>query len=118
MSVNPSRWTTPAAFFPWPYVQHHINQIEWLVFHISIEFTKEEFREQAHPCPSCGRAANDLFWCSIADPVEAWARSAGRDGFLTICPDCKRQVDFLIDDELTALQAELYRETGRLSFDP
>jgi hypothetical protein len=118
MSINVARWTTPAAFFPWPYVQHHIHQIEWLVYDVAMQTAREQFAEQARPCPVCGRAPERLFWCSIADPEEAWARGEGRDGFLTICPDCKTQVDFLVEDELTAIQAEQYRETGTLAFDP
>jgi hypothetical protein len=117
MSVNVSRWTTPVAFFPWSYVQHHINQLDSTISHISMQTAQEQYADEALPCPSCGRTPEKLFWCSIADPEEAWARGEGRDGFLTICLDCKTQVDFFVDEELTAMQAEQYRETGTLAFD-
>lgn len=107
MSV--ARWKTPASFFPWPWAQRAIDQIESVVYHHSIEMAQDLHLDRARACPECGRLPKDLFWFSISDPEVAWDRGTGRVGFLTLCEKCRLQVDFLIDDELTELQAEDWR---------
>ena len=79
-----------------------------------IEFIKEEFGDQASPCPSCGKRANDLTWAPVDTADETWIRGEGRSGFVTCCMECKKQIDFFIDDELTRLEAEL-RADGKSS---
>jgi hypothetical protein len=56
-----------------------------------------------------------LFWFSVSDPEAAWDAGTGRVGFLTLCERCQLQVDFLIDPELTEMQAEQWRECRTLS---
>jgi hypothetical protein len=108
--MNVSQWKTPATFFPWPAVQEAVDQIDSTVHRHAIEMAQELHLERARACPQCGRPASDLFWFSISDPEEAWDRGTGRVGFLTLCERCQMQVDFLVDQELTELQAEDWRE--------
>jgi hypothetical protein len=104
--MDVTRWKTPAAFFPWPHVQQYIDSIDSTVYRVAIEFAQEKFLTQAKPCPKCGTPASELFWFSAADPETAWAAGTGRVGFLTVCKRCKIQANFLIDPELTEMQAE------------
>ena len=113
--MDVSRWMTPATYFPWPHVQRHIDDIEIIVFRIAIEFAQEQFLSIAKPCPKCGCEAGRLFWFSIADPEPAWDAGTGRVGFLTLCKICHLQVDFLIDNKLTEMQANQWRECRTLS---
>jgi hypothetical protein len=109
-----ARWKTPATYFPWPHVQQYMYRIDSTVYRVAIQFAQEEF-PSARPCPSCGRAAADLFWFSISDPESAWDAGTGRVGFLTVCTQCRLQVEFLLDRELTDMQAEQWRECRTLS---
>ena len=102
-------WTTPAHFFPWPYVQKAVDRIDAVVYRHSITFAQSLHLERARSCPECGRGAAELFWVGISDPEEAWDAGTGRVGFLTRCENCQLQVDFLMDAELTDLQAEDWR---------
>jgi hypothetical protein len=107
--MDASRWNTPAAFFPWPWVQTAIDGADSAVYRHAIEMAQELHLGHARPCPGCGRPPGELFWFSVSDPEEMWDRGTGRVGFLTLCEDCRRQVDFLVDEELTELQAEDWR---------
>ena len=113
--MDVTRWKRPAAFFPWYHVQRYIDSIDSTVYHVAIEFAQEQFQAAAKPCPQCGRAATELFWFSVTDPEAAWDTGTGRVGFLTVCERCQLQVDFLIDPELTEMQAEQWRECRTLS---
>ena len=112
--MDVARWKTPAAFFPWPHAQRYIDHIDSTVCRAAIRFAQEEF-PTARPCPSCGRAAFELFWFSVGDPEDAWNAGTGRVGFLTVCQACRLQVEFPLDPELTNLQAEQWRECRTLS---
>jgi hypothetical protein len=107
-------WKTPAAFFSWPHAQQYLDRIDSTVYHTAIEFAQMEF-PAARPCPSCGRPADELFWFSISDQEVAWDAGTGRVGFLTVCERCRLQVDFLLDQELTDMQAEQWRDCRTLS---
>lgn len=113
--MDVTRWKTPAAFFPWPHVQQYIDRIDLIVYRVAIEVAQEQFLAQAKPCPQCGAPASGLFWFSVADAEAAWDAGIGRVGFLTVCERCQLQVDFLIDPELTEMQAEQWRECRTLS---
>jgi hypothetical protein len=113
--VDVTRWNTPGAFFPWNHVQQYIDSIDSTVYHLAIEFAQGQFVSLAKPCPQCGTAPAELFWLNGADPEAAWDAQIGRVGFLTVCKKCKRQVDFLIDRELTEMQAEQWRACRTLS---
>ena len=79
------------------------------MYRAAMEDARELFKEVVQPCPSCGQGADQLYWCSVTDAEVAWDAGTGRVGFLTVCPRCQRQVDFLVDDELTAIQSEQWR---------
>jgi hypothetical protein len=108
--MNVSRWRTPASFFPWPHVQRYIDSIDSTVYHVAIEMAQERFLAQAKPCPHCGGAAAGLFWFSVSSPEEAWDAGTGQVGFMTLCERCNLQVDFLVDQELTDMQAQQWRD--------
>jgi hypothetical protein len=110
MGMSVARWKTPATFFPWPHVQRYIDSIDSTVHHVAVEMAKERYLAQAKACPSCGQAPADLFWFSVTSPEEAWDVGTGQVGFLTLCKHCKLQVDFLVDQELTDMQAEQWRD--------
>ncbi len=92
--------------FPWRYLQEVLDTRE-LVFETSIAFTREELADQAAACPECGREPGDLTWVPVDTADETWARGEGRTGFVTCCMECRKQVDFFADQELTRLEAEL-----------
>lgn len=45
-------------------------------------------------CPKCGRHSENLVWIMFDSPSWTWENLCGRKGPLSICPDCKIQVDF------------------------
>ncbi len=101
--------------FPWRYIMEVLDTREFF-FDRSIEFTKQEFGDQATPCPECGKRATDLAWVPVDTAEETWTCGEGRTGFVTCCRECKQQIDFFVDDELTRLEAEL-RAEGKSSQD-
>jgi hypothetical protein len=113
--MNVKRWKTPATYFPWEHVQQYIDRIDSTVYHHSVALAQELFIAKAQPCPKCKCAAAELFWFSVTDPEAAWDAGTGRVGFLTLCKKCKLQIDFLLDPELTEIQAEQWRECRTLS---
>ena len=108
-------WRTPAAFSPWTHVQAYIDRIDSTVYRAAIEFAQGELLGSARPCHSCGKSAAELTWFSISDAEDAWEVGEGRVGFLTLCNRCHLQVDFLVDRDLTELQANQWRESCTLS---
>ena len=44
-----------------------------------------------------------------------WDAGTGRVGFLTVCEKCRLQVEFLLDRELTDMQAEQWRQCRTLA---
>jgi hypothetical protein len=109
------KWETPAAFFPWGHVQRYIDQIDAQVYSVAMDFAQEQFGEQAKSCPTCDTAAKKLVWFSVSSPESDWDTGTGKVGFLTLCEKCKLQVDFLIDDELTEMQDQQWRDIRALS---
>lgn len=86
--------------FPWRYLKDVLDSREpW--FEISIHFTKEEFGDDAHVCPKCGKQPDDLTWIPVDTADETWRRGEGQSGFVTCCMGCQQQIDFFVDDELT-----------------
>jgi hypothetical protein len=108
--MDVTRWKTPATFFPWSHVQRYIDRIDPQAYSIAVALAQQFHGSRAHACPTCGRAPNALFWFSLASPEEAWDAGTGQVGFLTLCKLCKLQVDFLIDQELTDMQSEQWRD--------
>ena len=110
-----SRWKTPATFFPWPHVQEYIDGIDEVVHHLAVECAQAQLLGKAKACPQCGCEAAKLFWFSVSDPESAWDAGTGRVGFLTLCKRCKLQANFLVDKQLTKMQADQWRECRSLS---
>ena len=101
--------------FPWRYLQEVLDTRESF-FETSIAFTKEEFGGDASACPECGKRPDELTWVPVDTADETWQRGEGRSGFVTCCMDCKKQIDFFVEDELTRNEAEL-RADGKSSQD-
>jgi hypothetical protein len=108
--MNVTKWKTPATFFPWPHVQAFIDRIDAQVYHVAVEMAQQFLGDGAKPCPGCGCPPKELFWFSITSPEADWHTGTGRVGFLTLCKACKVQVDFLVDQELTQMQVEQWRD--------
>jgi len=113
MSV--ARWETSATFFPWPYDQQYIQRTDSTVYHHAVSGAQEMLIAEASPCPQCGQPAKDLSWFSVSDPEVDWDAGIGRVGWLTICERCRLQVDFLLDQEMTDMQTEQWRDSRTLS---
>jgi hypothetical protein len=47
------------------------------------------------PCPHCGAASEQLIWISFSSPDWTWKNLCGRSGPLSICPNCRTQVQFV-----------------------
>jgi hypothetical protein len=101
--------------FPWRYLKEILDSRESFL-ETSISLTKEEFGDHANACPKCGKLGDDLTWVPVDTADETWRRGEGRSGFVTCCMDCKKQIDFFVDDELTRIEAEL-RADGKSSQD-
>lgn len=99
--------------FPWRYIKAVLDSRESL-YKTSVEFTKDEFGDQATECPECGKAACELTWVPVSTADETWGRGEGRTGFVTCCMGCQTQIDFFVDEELTREEAEL-RSIGESS---
>lgn len=92
--------------FPWRYLRAVLDSRESFL-ETSIAFTKAEFVHETQSCPRCGRRPNDLTWVPVSIADENWFRGKGGSGFLTCCLDCKQQIDFFVDDELTRIESEV-----------
>jgi hypothetical protein len=101
--------------FPWRYLSEVLDSREGF-FETSIAFTKEEFGDEANACPTCGKQPAKLTWVPVDTADETWGRGEGRSGFLTCCMDCKIQIDFFVDEDLTEIEKEL-RSVGKSSQD-
>ena len=49
------------------------------------------FTGKGGPCPVCGKTTKKIWFSS---PSDTWHDLCGTAGFLYICKDCHRQVDF------------------------
>lgn len=96
----------PAPLFPWADVRAAYDGMDPQVMRHSIDFAQEELGADARPCPDCGRAPGALTWVSIGSSDEAWSAGDERCGWLTLCPACATQVQFLLDAEMTELRRE------------
>ncbi len=58
---------------------------------------RERLAQTSHPCecPNCGKTAKELEWVYFRSPKWTWENLCGREGWLAICDDCDRQVDFI-----------------------
>ncbi|MDX2046757.1 MAG: hypothetical protein SFU87_08215 [Chitinophagaceae bacterium] len=49
-------------------------------------------------CPKCGLDSKNLFWINFSSPSWTWENLCGRSGPLSICPNCKIQVEFILTE--------------------
>ena len=105
-------WKTPETYFSWTHVQTYIDRIDATVYRVAIEIAQDLFLDQAPSCPKCGKPAAELIWLSVSTPLADWQAGHGRVGFLTLCAHCEVQAAFIVDDELTKIQAEEFARSG------
>ena len=67
--------------FPWKDVGNCLN--------------RPTFQGGTKRCPKCGRPAYRLVWIFFTSPPKTWEELCGRCGQLSLCPKCKKQVEFL-----------------------
>ena len=60
----------------------------------SLEKAKEQFLEQAMPCPLCKTPPEQLSWVYMVIPQWACKDAEQHEGWVTICDRCKIQIDF------------------------
>ncbi len=96
----------PAPFFPWNEVRAAWDSMDANLGGAPVRFAQELLGAQAHGCPGCETAAHELTWISIGTSEEAWRAGDERCGWLTVCTRCGRQVQFLVDEEITQLRRE------------
>ena len=53
--------------------------------------------EDACPCPQCGKPGAALTWIYFESPEWTWQHLCGRAGWLTVCDDCRVQVQFFLE---------------------
>lgn len=53
------------------------------------------FMQGKRKCPKCGRPSYRLVWIFFSSLDETWEDLCGRMGYLSLCPHCKTQVEFI-----------------------
>lgn len=48
-------------------------------------------------CPKCGNVAEKLIWIEYTSPGWTWKQLCGRQGPLSICPECRITVEFILE---------------------
>lgn len=48
-------------------------------------------------CPICGKPSEELLWIDFCSPASTWKNLCGRSGPLSICPECRWQVEFICE---------------------
>lgn len=76
--------TTYKIQFPWADVKACLNR--------SLESKNYKGHDN---CPKCRLSSEKLKWISFSSPDWTWKNMVGRAGPLSICPDCKIQVEFI-----------------------
>jgi hypothetical protein len=77
-----------------------------MYFHVAVQMAQDYFQTQACPCPRCGRSARELFWLGVSTPDQTWEDGHGLIGWMTICQECRVQVSYIPDPDVTAVEAE------------
>lgn len=76
--------STYKSHFPWKDVRACFNK----------SLPKVDFKNH-DKCPKCGMHSEDLIWIEFRSPDWTWKEFCGRQGPLSICPECKIQVEFI-----------------------
>jgi len=61
-----------------------------------IDILKERYLPEARRCPCCETDPDKLSWVYFRSPGWTWEMLCGRAGILTICNECRVQVDFFM----------------------
>ncbi len=48
-------------------------------------------------CPKCSLKSEALIWINFKSPKWTWENLCGREGPLSICPNCKIQVEHIVE---------------------
>jgi hypothetical protein len=66
---------------------------------VSIREVKQRYLPKARACPQCYEPPETLIWVyyKTPPPPEWMLRACGRAGWVTVCEECKRQVDFFTE---------------------
>lgn len=72
----------PVVFFPWADVYNNTADF------------KTDISNKDIACPNCGKSIKDLKVIYFRSPDWTWKEMCGREGWLVICEDCKKQVYF------------------------
>jgi hypothetical protein len=46
-------------------------------------------------CPKCETQSENLYWINFKSPEWTWQKLCGRAGYLSLCPKCGIQVEFI-----------------------
>jgi hypothetical protein len=65
----------------------------------SVAQAKERFLPLAIPCPLCKMPPEALSWVYLVIPEWACRNEAEHKGWVTICDQCKRQINFFVEKE-------------------
>lgn len=76
--------TTAAREFPWDDVLACFDK----------QLQSEKFRNH-QKCPKCGLDSDKLIWIEFRSPDWTWKSLCGSQGPLSICPNCKIQVEYI-----------------------
>jgi hypothetical protein len=63
-------------------------------YRMRIEIGKNEYLNQANPCPQCGTPPASLMWFLYSTRPSFWASGSG--GWRTHCESCRRDVDLFV----------------------
>jgi hypothetical protein len=63
------------------------------------EEAKRRFLSHAMPCPLCKALPERLSWIYIVIPEWACKDAGERKGWVTICDQCKLQIDFFVEKD-------------------
>jgi hypothetical protein len=90
------------GYFPWDDVEKCRNTAVSIgappaILTLRPHQRKESYAKGAHPCPFCGRQADQLTWIYFVSPEWTWQKLCGRAGWLTVCDTCHAQINFFCE---------------------
>lgn len=79
--------------FPWDDVDIERSR-KWVQKRHSLEDAKREYLPGAASCPQCKASPDQLSWVYYRVPMRLLPRHWRKHGWLTVCDQCKLQIDF------------------------
>jgi len=80
--------------FPAELIESCLNSFLLQLLH-STRKAKARYLEEARYF-DCGTPKSELKWFFFQTPRSAWKQRRGREGWMTCCPKCQRQIDFFV----------------------